>query len=405
MNYNEAVAKLQRYGQEHLLKYYEELDAQEKEALLVQIESTDFNVIKAGRCPSPRGVITPLEIMTLDKIEASKQHLFEVGIKAIKAGKVGAVLLAGGMGTRLGSDEPKGMYDIGVTRQLYIFECIVNNLMDVVKQTDTWIQLFVMTSEKNNDDTIAFFKKHDFFGYNPEHVAFFVQDMAPTSDTNGKVFLEEKGRISTSPNGNGGWYLSMKKSGMLDIVKTRGIEWLNVFAVDNVLQRTADPVFVGAVIEGNFSAGCKVVRKINPEENIGVLCMEDGKPSIVEYYELTDDMRYEKNDRGEYIYNFGTILNFLFKESELANLLEKELPIHVVERKIPYIDENGNLVKPEQPNGYKYEQHINDMVHMIGSCLPFEVLREHEFAPIKNKEGIDSVETARELLRKNGVIL
>lgn len=405
MNYNEAVAKLQSCGQEHLLKYYGELSAQEQAALLEQINSTDFEVIKNSSHTSPRGVITPIEAMTIDKIEANREHLFKVGADAIRAGKVGAVLLAGGMGTRLGSDNPKGMYNVGLTRELYIFECIVNNLMDVVKETGAWVQLFVMTSEKNNDVTVAFFKEHNYFGYNPEYVAFFVQDMAPASDYNGKVFLEEKGRISTSPNGNGGWYLSMKKGGMLEIVNKRGIEWLNVFAVDNVLQRIADPVFVGATIEGNYSVGAKVIRKATPEEKVGVMCMEDGKPSIVEYYELTEDMRYEKNDKGEYAYNFGVILNYLLKESELAALLERELPLHVVEKKIPCIDENGNPVKPEEPNGHKYEQLILDMIHMLDSCVPFEVLREKEFAPIKNKEGVDSVESARELLKKNGVTL
>lgn len=217
--------------------------------------------------------------------------------------------------------------------------------------------------------------------------------------------MEAKSCIATSPNGNGGWFLSMKKSGLMELIKKRGIEWLNVFAVDNVLQSIADPVFIGAVLEGGYSVGSKVIRKVSPEEKVGVMCTEDGRPSIVEYIELTQDMLTQKDDNGEYAYNFGVILNYLFKVDCLLGLLERKLPYHKSAKKIPYINESGEPVKPEEPNGYKYEQFILDMIQMLDSCLPFEVEREREFAPIKNKTGVDSVESARELLMKNGVTL
>lgn len=151
--------------------------------------------------------------------------------------------------------------------------------------------------------------------------------------------------------------------------------------------------------------GAKVVRKASPDEKVGVMCLEDGKPSIVEYYELTDEMRHQKNEKGEYAYNFGVILNYLFRVSELERIMSHELPLHLVEKKIACLDENGNPVKPQEPNGYKFEQLVLDMIHDMGTCLPYEVVREKEFAPIKNKEGVDSVETARVLLEKNGVVL
>ena len=218
--------------------------------------------------------------MQLDEIEANREEFTATGIEAIRQGKVAAVLLAGGMGTRLGSDNPKGMYNVGLTHELYIFECLINNLMEVVHQADSWIHLFVMTSDKNNDATIAFLKEHDFFGYNAEYVHFFKQEMAAATDYEGKIYLEEKGKLSTSPNGNGGWFISMKNNGMLDIVHREGIEWINVFAVDNCLQRIADPLFIGATIAYGCESGAKVVRKAAPDEKVGVLCTEDGKPSI-----------------------------------------------------------------------------------------------------------------------------
>lgn len=408
MNLAQAREKLEKYGQEHVLKYYDELGEQEKEALLAQIEATDMSLLAACRHRedlAKKGVITPLAAMQLSEIEENRGKFTAIGVEAIKAGKVGAVLLAGGMGTRLGSDNPKGMYNIGLTGELYIFECLVNNLLDVVKQTDAWIHLFVMTSDKNHEATVSFLKEHEYFGYRAEYVHFFMQEMAAATDYEGRIYLEEKGRISTSPNGNGGWFISMKNAGLLELVKKEGIEWLNVFAVDNVLQRIADPCFVGAVIDRNCAVGAKVVRKSAPDEKVGVMCLEDGRPSIVEYYELTEELMNAKDEKGEPAYNFGVILNYLFRVRDLISILDKKLPLHIVEKKISCLNEIGEPVKPDEPNGFKYENLVLDMIHQMESCLPYEVVREKEFAPIKNRTGVDSVESARALLQKNGVIL
>lgn len=408
MTLEQAKEKLEKYGQEHVLRYYEELSAQEKQALLDQIDATDMSILDACKHKEElvqKGVITPLAAMQLDEIEANRDSFTATGMKAIKAGKVGAVLLAGGMGTRLGSDDPKGMYNVGLTRELYIFECLVNNLMDVVRQADTWIHLFIMTSDKNHEATAAFLKAHDYFGYREEYIHFFQQEMAAATDYEGKIYLEEKGKLSTSPNGNGGWFISLKNAGLLDTIREAGIEWLNIFAVDNVLQRIADPCFVGATIEKNCAVGAKVVRKSAPDEKVGVMCLEDGRPSIVEYYELTEEMMNAKDANGDPAYYFGVILNYLFRVADLEEMAAGNLPLHIVEKKIPCLDEQGNPVKPEKPNGYKFENLVLDMIHQLDSCLPFEVVREKEFAPIKNKTGVDSVESARALLQKNGITL
>ncbi len=408
MTLQQAKEKLAKYGQEHVLKYYDELSEVQKQELLEQIDATDMSILEACKHKEDlgkKGLITPLAAMQLDEIEANKESFEATGLEAIQAGKVGAVLLAGGMGTRLGSDNPKGMYNVGITKELYIFECLIHNLMDVVKKADAWIHLFVMTSDKNNDATVQFLKEHDYFGYKEEYVHFFKQEMAAATDYEGKIYMEEKGKLSTSPNGNGGWFISMKNNGLLDLVHSEGIEWINVFAVDNVLQRIADPCFVGATIQKNCVVGSKVVRKSAPDEKVGVMCLEDGKPSIVEYYELTDELMNAKDEKGEPAYNFGVILNYLFKVVDLESMMENNMPLHIVEKKIPYLDEKGELVKPQEPNGYKFESLVLDMIHQMDSCLPYEVVRNKEFAPIKNKTGVDSVESARALLQENGVEL
>lgn len=408
MTLEQAREKLEKYGQEHVLKYFDELTKEQQDALLVQIGATDMGILESWRHReelAKKGVITPLAAMQLAEIEENRETFTQTGLEAIKEGKVGAVLLAGGMGTRLGSDAPKGMYNVGLTKELYIFECLFRNLLDVVSQASSWIHLFIMTSDKNHDATTRFLKEHAYFGYREEYVHFFRQEMAAATDYNGKIYLEEKGKLSTSPNGNGGWFVSMKNAGLLELVKNEGIEWLNVFAVDNVLQRIADPCFVGATICKNCAVGAKVVRKNAPDEKVGVMCLEDGRPSIVEYYELTEELMNAKDEKGEPAYYFGVILNYLFHVPELLEIADRKLPLHIVEKKIPCLNEQGEPVKPETPNGYKFENLVLDMIHQMPSCLPFEVVREREFAPIKNKTGVDSVESARELLKKNGVEL
>lgn len=406
MTLEEARGKLSGTGQEHLLRYYEELTENEKKILLGQIDDLDLDLLKLlkdGAKETKRGKLEPLGAVTLEEIRKHRNHFEQLGIKALKECKVGAVLLAGGQGTRLGFDKPKGMLNVGIHKELYLFEQLINNLMNAVDKAGTWVPLFIMTSEKNNEDTVAFFKENDYFGYNKEYVFFFVQQMAPSVGYDGKIFLEEKYKISTSPNGNGGWFLSFVNAGLLDKVKELGVEWLNVFAVDNVLQRIADPVFLGAVLDNGCECGSKVVAKAEPDERVGVLCLEDGKPSIVEYYEMTDEIIHSKDENGNLLYNFGVILNYLFRVDILKRIMSERLPTHIVEKKIPYIDDEAKYVKPEKPNGYKFETLVLDMIHMMDNCLPYEVERELEFAPIKNATGVDSLESARELMRKNGI--
>ena len=396
---------LNMLNQEHIVSHLQSLSSEEQLEMIKHIESLDFSVLSEGDEAEARGKFSPLFATTISDISKNSERYTEVGLKAIREGKVGAVLLAGGQGSRLGFDHPKGMFNIGVERELFIFECLINNMIDVVKQADAWIPLFIMTSHENRKETITFFEQHSYFGYSSDNVFFFEQEQLPTVDINGNLMLEDKGRIKTAPNGNGGWYESMAKTGMLKIVQDAQIEWLNVFAVDNVLQRIADPCFIGAVIESGKVSGAKVVAKADPEERVGVLCLEDGKPSIVEYYEMTDEMIHSREADGTLSYNYGVILNYLFRVDKLNQTLSVKLPLHRAFKKIPYMTVEGEYVKPEEPNAYKFETLALDMVKLQDDCLPYEVERSREFAPVKNMTGVDSVDTARELLRLNGVQL
>ena len=352
-----------------------------------------------------RGTFAPLGAMEIPEIEEKKTGFTKVGMDAIKNTKVGAVLLAGGQGTRLGFDKAKGMYNIGVTKELYIFEQLIANLKKVTTAANAWVPLYIMTSDKNDEQTRAFFEEHAYFGYDPAYIRFFVQEMVPAVDFEGNVLMESDDSLAMSPNGNGGWFKSLVKAGLDRDLEKKGVEWLNVFAVDNVLQQIADPVFVGATIASGCVSGAKVVRKTNPYERVGALCLEDGKPSIVEYYELTPEMAEAVNENGSLLYGFGVILNYLFRLDKLLEIESKQLPLHIVEKKVPYLDENGVLQKPETPNAYKFETLILDMIYMMDNCLSFEVVREKEFAPVKNATGVDSVESARELLQKNHIVI
>lgn len=409
MTYEAAKELLAKHGQTQLLTYYEELSKEGKAKLLQAIEEMDWSFEDALSHPidltGAGRDIRPIEGASLSDIEKNKEAYEAVGVEAIKAGKVAAVLLAGGMGTRLGVDGPKGAYDIGLTKPLYIFEQQMKNLEEVVKKCGAYPPLYIMTSDKNHETTVGFWKEHGFFGYPESLVKFFKQDMAPAVDFDGKIFLETKDTPALSPNGNGGWFSSMKRAGLVDDLHQKGVEWLNIYAVDNVLQRIADPVFVGASILAGVNCGAKVISKNDPYEKVGVLCLDGDKPDIIEYYELTDEMANEKTASGEYAYRYGVIMNYLFRLSQLEKIADQRIPVHIVTKKIERLCEDGVTRKPEKENGKKFETLVVDLIKPMESVLPFEVVREKEFAPIKNKTGVDSVESARELLKQNGVQL
>ena len=291
------------YGQEEVLEKVSSMNDKDKARILRQCDFLDFTFLKALKeGEKERGFIEPIRTMKLAEIAVKKDEYERIGVEAIKAGKVGALVLAGGMGTRLGSNHAKGMYDIGMTKPVYIFQRMFENMMDVVNKTGAWIPLFIMTNIMNDREIKEFLVEHKCFGYNPAYIKFFVQDMSPCVDYNGKILFAKPDEFAMSPNGNGGFYSSLINSGLGKQLHEAGIEFINVFAVDNVLQRIADPVFVGATIESGCATGAKVVAKAAPDEKVGSICLEDGQPSVVEYYEMTDELMQAKDADGEPAY-------------------------------------------------------------------------------------------------------
>lgn len=407
MNYEQAKKILKEHGQEHLLDYYGELDAPKKKMLLDDVSKINFSVIDCiGKEQEKKEIknVAPVSAKSLEEIQANRAEYEAEGLRLLRSGKVGAVLLAGGQGTRLGYDKPKGTFNIGITRELTIFEQLIDNIKNVTDAVGAYFHLFIMTSVVNNDETVAFFKSKNYFSYPKEKIHFYIQDTEPVLGKDRKILLSEKHRVAFSPNGNGGWYSSLVNSGLNKILEKEGIEWLNIFSVDNVLQRICDPVFIGATSLTRNFCGAKVVKKTCPEERVGVLCMRDGKPDVVEYYELPEYMANGRNDSGELIYPYGVTLNYLFNVHVLNAVIAWKLPYHLAKKAVEHI-ENGEKVTPAVPNAYKFETLVVDMVRFMCTCLGFEVDRKKEFAPVKNKTGVDSVDTARELLRLNGVEL
>ncbi len=404
MDYKLAKTYLEERGQAHLLKYYDELSEPDKSQLLTDIDNTNFSVLKKlDKAPKKIGKITPIGAVTVEDIKRRRLQFESVGLNFLREGKVAAVLLAGGQGSRLGFNGPKGTFNIGLTRTLSIFELQMNNVFSVVEKTGRYFHLFIMTSVQNNEETVKFFQENKYFGYPDGLIHFYIQDVAPTCDFDGKVFLDRKNRVSLAPNGNGGWYSSLVNSGLARVLERENIEWLNVYSVDNVLQKMCDPAFIGATILKQCRCGAKVVSKVSPDEKVGVICNEDGKPTVLEYFEIPADLK-NKTKKGELVYRFGVTLNYLFNVHDLNLTLSGRLPYHLAEKAIAHM-EDGERVTPCQPCGYKFETLIVDMVKYMGSCLAYEVERDKEFAPVKNLTGNDSVDTARELLVKNGVKL
>ncbi len=403
MGYDEAFALLKEHGQTQLLDYYDELDDKGKERLLKDIAKIDFTVLSNIDRRRERKLVnlSPINTLSISEIETDREKYEESGLKALKDGEVAAVLLAGGMGSRLGYNEPKGTYDIGETRHISLFELQMRTVKDVAKRCGREFTLFIMTSEQNNEMTEKFFKEHDYFGYGKQNIFFYTQDETPACGPDGKILLDEKDSVCFSPNGNGGWYTSLISSGLYAVIKDRNIKWLNVYSVDNPLQKICDPVFIGATILSKCMCGAKVVKKICPSENVGVIVLEDGKPSVIEYYEMSEELANMKDEDGELMYRYGVILNYLYNVKRLDKIAEKPLPYHVAKKSVPHI-ENGQKITPIEANCYKFETLVVDMVKLMDTCLGFEVDREKEFAPVKNLTGCDSVDTTRELLKENG---
>ena len=337
-----------------------------------------------------------LEYVDKNKLpESRKKELEEKGINLIKQNKLAAVTMAGGQGTRLGHVGPKGTFELFPGKSL--FKILADSLKTACEKYKTTIEWYIMTSEENNNDTVEFFEANSYFGYDKNAVHFFKQGRLPLINADGKILFEEKGKIRLAADGNGSIFVSMIEHGIIDDMKKKGIEWMFIGSVDNCLLKMIDPIFLGLTDEKNVLAATKSIAKANAKEKVGVFCKRNGKPSVVEYSEITEEMAEETDANGELVYGESHIMCNMFNIKLIEQVGKEKLKYHVAFKKSDYIDENGEKIKVEEPNSYKFEAFIFDMFERTDEILIMRTNREEEFAPVKNKEGVDSPETARQL--------
>ena len=402
----EIKKKLKKYGQEHLLQKYEEMDVDQKAELLDQIENIDFDLMKdlyeKAQHPVDYGNVTiePIEHVDKSKLTATEREMYEKkGIEAIKYNKLAVVTMAGGQGTRLGHKGPKGTFIFDPETKKSIFEALCDTLKEAVKKYDTVIPWYLMTSRENNEATVKFFEKNNYFGYPKESVKFFIQGELPMVALNGKILLEENGLVKQAANGHGGTLASMEKSGVITEMKNSGIEWVFINGVDNVLVKPVDPLLIGMSIHNKVLGAVKSIEKTDPKEKVGVFCRKNKKVGVVEYTEISDEMAHLRDDYGSLVYGDANAIFHLYNIKGLEKVSEISLPYHTAVKKASYLDENGKKVVGDKPNAYKFEMFIFDSYEMFDDVVVLRVKREEEFAPIKNAEGQDSPETARKLYR------
>ena len=402
----EQVEKiLRKTGQEHLLKQYERLtDDKKKQEFLNSILTIDFDAINEIYLNSKKNsdnedfTIEPIKFIDKEKIDEKEYIEYEkLGKEIIKNGKLAVVTMAGGQGTRLGHTGPKGTFDLGLGNHKSIFEILCDTLKAENERYGVSVPWYIMTSDENNAETVEFFEKNNYFGYNKGDIFFFTQSKLPMVDTEGKCLIDEKGNIKEAADGHGGIFKSILNGGALYDMQSRGIEWVFIGGVDNVLVKPVDPVLIGLSIKENVEAAGKSIIKANPYEKVGIFCKKDGRPSVIEYSEISDELAEERLENGELKYAESHILCNLFSLNAINKIASIDLPYHVAFKKAKYIDNDGNLIISDKPNAYKFESFIFDAFEKLDDLVVLRVKRENEFAPVKNAEGEDSPETARKL--------
>jgi len=402
--------ELAKYGQEHLLQHWNNLSQQQQNELQQEIEELDMEEVteyfqratgdldQCGQKLDDR--MQPLDDSQCGSIIKSTDeellHYQNLSLAEIAAGHVGILLLAGGQGTRLGVSFPKGMYNVGLPSDKTLFQLQAERILKLQRLAEqqtgksgkiTW---YIMTSATTVGPTQNFFKEHNYFGLNKENIIVFQQGTLPCFTFEGKIILGEKHKISRAPDGNGGLYRALRTEGVLQDMKTRGIKYIQLYCVDNILVRVGDPVFIGYCLSKGAECANKVVRKQFPTEAVGITCKVDGHYQVVEYSEITTKSAELSNKDGSLVYSAANICIHFFTLEFLERVVltsERSLQHHVAKKKIPFVNDEGNLVKPTSPNGIKMEKFVFDVFRFANNFVVWECLRDEEFAPLKNAEG------------------
>ncbi len=400
----EEVKKLlMENNQEHIVTYLEKCKNQE--ALLEQLSEFDFAQLKALYETTKKPVeieesqIEPIKYVDKNKLPKEEvEALEEAGRKVIRDGDYAVVTMAGGQGTRLGHKGPKGTFLVDVEPEpKYIFQILAESLIRQNKAYGITIPWYIMTSEENNEETITFLEKHAYFGYPKESVTFFKQGKLPIMNLDGKLLINKDGLIREASDGNGSIYPSLAKSGMLDKMKQQNVKWVFIGVVDNILLNMVDPLLIGLCQKDKNQIASRTVTKINPQERVGVFCKKKGHPAVIEYTEIPEEMAEEVDEEGELFYGEAHIACTLYSMEALEKASKIQSQYHIAVKKMSYLDEAGNWIEPEKPNAYKFESFIFDVFEAFDDISILRSKREENFAPIKNREGNDSPETARKL--------
>ena len=404
----EAIEELKIYHQEHIIKLIETLEGKEKEELIEQIRNIDFQQIMELYDNTKKNIEikeNKIEnIAYLDKAKLSRVQREEfdtLGQTAIKNHEYAVVTMAGGQGSRLGHNGPKGTFKLDVYgKGKYLFEILAENLKEANKKYEVIIPWYIMTSKENHEETKKFLEKHNYFGYDKKSVVLFTQSELPLIDTEGKLLISKEKKIKEASDGNGGIYASLRRSGSLADMKEKGIKWVFIGGVDNALLKMVDVTLLGMTIKQGNQIASKSVVKANPHEKVGVFCKMNGHPKVIEYAELPKKMAEEMDENGELKYGESNIVCHLFTIEALEKVSKETLMYHSAFKKNSYLDENGKEVIPNEPNAYKFESFIFDAFEFFDDIGILRGKREDDFAPVKNKEGVDSPKTAKELYEK-----
>lgn len=404
----EVIAILKEYGQEHIIKFLENLNPQEKEELENQILKIDFHQLTELYENAKKPVeIKENKIEKIDYIDKQKmniiqrEELADLGGSIVSSGKYAVVTMAGGQGSRLEHPGPKGTFRLDVYgKGKYLFEILVDNLKEANKRYQTTIPWYIMTSKENHDETYQFLEKNNYFGYDKNYVTLFMQGELPLVSLDGKLLIGKNKLVKLASDGNGGTFASLRLSGALADMKERGIEWVFIGSVDNVLLKMVDTVLLGFAIDKGVQIASKSIVKANPHEKVGVFCKMNGHPKVIEYSELPEKMAEEIDDDGELRYGESHVMCNLFTIDAIEEISKQPLIYHSAIKKNSYLDENGKEVVPIEKNCYKFEAFIFDAFTFFDDIAILRGKREEDFAPVKNKEGVDSPKTAKELYEK-----
>ena len=404
--------KLVKYGQEHLAVGFDELSDEEAKSFEKELSEIDFELM-AGlyeNADSSLGnaaklELTPLKATVAKALSAEKyDEYYRAGAEVISKNQLAAVTVAGGQGSRLGHDGPKGTYDIGLPTHKSLFEIQSDGLKKIALECGGNIPWYIMTSYINHEDTVAFFEKNDYFGYGKENVFFFRQNMIPVMNMQGKLLKSSRTEILRSPDGNGGIFSALGTSGAIEDMESRGVKYVFICGIDNCLVKMADPLFVGFTVLSKVPATAKSFLKRTPGEKAGILCYKNGKPGVVEYTEVPKDCAEMVDEKGEYVFGDTHVLNYVFDIDVLKKISGEGLCYHTACKKITYMDNDGNMITSKAPDAYKFEMFLFDAFDLIDDIGVLRIEREEEFAPVKNKEGEDSPALARELFMKQNKI-